>query len=402
MSDKYHSDSNPVADNSEIRAALRIDGRLDDICVSFDFLLGVSPTNTVDAWKVFKAGNYNTTPEFKYRDLPIDISTKKRQLFAINMDDAEDPLLHELFEEKQREIDVQLTMLGCRETDDFADGSVMLYGTLEDELAEHATAVLDKINTASDSSRTDDEGNCDCNDVLLAAEQLCQQYRAIYPEFLPEIIIRDDVAGLLVSGGRLMISKDIAIKQSRLDALLSHEVSVHLLTFFTGKAQGLKLFSNGLAGYEGIQEGLGVFAEFCVDGLSAPRIKLLAARVVAVNAMLNHASFIECFRLLYDTHRYTARGAFNITSRVYRSGGLAKDAIYFRSFEKLLNMLAEGQELDPFWFGKIDVSHIDSVTELHRRGFLKSPPVTPEFLSRDQARKNIKRAREGLAIIDLV
>lgn len=402
MNNKHHSDNNSDAHGYEIRAARRIDSQLDDICVSFDFLLGVSPTNTVDAWKTFKASNYEKIPKFTYRDLPIDISMKKRQLFAIDMDDAEDPLLHELFKDKQREIDVQLTMLGCRETDDFADGSVMLYGTLEDELAENATAVLDKINTTSGFARTDDEGNCDCNDVLLAAEQLCQHYRDIYPEFRPEIIVRDDVAGLLVSGGRLMISSDIAVKTSRLDALLSHEVSVHLLTFFTGKAQGLKLFSNGLAGYEGIQEGLGVFAEFCVDGLSAPRIKLLAARVVAVNAMLNHASFIECFRLLYDTHRYTASGAFNITSRVYRSGGLAKDAIYFRSFGKLLDMLADGQELGPFWFGKIDVSHIGSINELHRRGFLKTPPVTPEFLSRDQARKNIERAREGLAIIDLV
>lgn len=402
MSDKHHTDGNSVNNYAEIQVARRIDTQLDDICLSFDFLLGVSPTNTTDAWQKFKSNNYDTLPEFKYRDLNIDISAKKRQLFTINMDDAEDPLLHKLFEEKQREVDIQLTMLGCRETDDFADGSVMLYGTLEDELADRATAVLDKINTANGSSRTDDQGNCDCYDVLSAADQLCQRYQAIYPEFRPEIIIRDDVAGLLVSGGRLLISKDIMIQRSRLDALLSHEISVHLLTFFTGEAQGLKLFSNGLAGYEGIQEGLGVFAEFCVDGLSIPRIKLLAARVVAVNAMLNHASFIECFRLLYDKHRYTARGAFNITSRVYRSGGLAKDAIYFRSFGQLLDMLANGQDLDPFWFGKIDVSHIDSITELHRRGFLKAPPVTPEFLSRDQARKNIERAREGLAIIDLV
>ena len=47
-----------------------------------------------------------------------------------------------------------------------------------------------------------------------------------------------------------------------LEALLAHEVSVHLLTYCNGAAQGLTIFRTGLAGYdEGVQEGLGVFAE---------------------------------------------------------------------------------------------------------------------------------------------
>lgn len=386
-----------------VQAARNIDMKLDEVATSFDFLLSVSPINTEAAWKKFKASSYEKPPRFRYRPLEIDISQQKRSLFEIQIDRAEDPLLEKLFREKQREIDIQLTMLGCRGTESFSYASVMLYGTVEERLAQQASEVLDKINAIDGPAQnSDDEGSCDCFDIREAAEQLCALYRKDYPDFKPEIIIRDDVAGLLVSGHRMMISRHTEMKKSRLDALLSHEVSIHLLTYFTGNAQGLRMFRNGLAGYEGIQEGLGVFAEFCVDGLSMARVKLLAARVVSVNAMLNHATFIEAFRLLHNRYGFSARGAFNITSRVYRSGGLAKDAIYFRSFAQLLGMLADGQDLDPFWFGKIDSVHIDSVEELHSRGFLTTPPVIPEFLSRDQARKNIERAREGLAIIDLI
>ncbi len=35
----------------------------------------------------------------------------------------------------------------------------------------------------------------------------------------------------------------------------------HVLTWFNGATQGLSIFRTGLARYEGVQEGLGVFAE---------------------------------------------------------------------------------------------------------------------------------------------
>ena len=53
--------------------------------------------------------------------------------------------------------------------------------------------------------------------------------------------------------------------RGRVEALLSHEVGVHLFTYFTGDAQGLRLFRSGLAGYDGLQEGLAVF-ERPLDG----------------------------------------------------------------------------------------------------------------------------------------
>ena len=113
------------------------------------------------------------------------------------------------------------------------------------------------------------------------------------------------------------------MQAARLDALLAHEVSTHLLTYVNGTAQGLSIFRSGLAKYEGIQEGLGVFAEWAVGGLSLTRLRLIAARVVAVDAMQRGSEFMETYRLLRSDLGFSIAGAFGIATRVHRSGGLA-------------------------------------------------------------------------------
>ena len=118
--------------------------------------------------------------------------------------------------------------------------------------------------------------------------------------------------------------------RGRVEALLSHEVGVHLFTYFAGDAQGLRLFRSGLAGYDGLQEGLAVFAEYLAGGMTAARLRLVAARVVGCAAMLDGAEFPETFRILRREHGLSEAQAFDVTLRVHRSGGLAKDAIYLR------------------------------------------------------------------------
>ena len=134
---------------------------------------------------------------------------------------------------------------------------------------------------------------------------------------------------------------------SRVAPLLHHEVGVHLLTFINGSKQGLNIFKRGLAGYEGVQEGLGVFAEWAVGGLTRTRLRLLAARVVAVDAMTDRADFIEVFRLLRSEHGFSSHTAFLIAARVFRGGGFAKDAIYLRGFTTVLDRIAAGETARP-------------------------------------------------------
>jgi uncharacterized protein (TIGR02421 family) len=177
---------------------------------------------------------------------------------------------------------------------------------------------------------------------------------------------------------------------------------VHVLTAVNGNQQGLGIFGAGLAGYEGIQEGLGVFAEYAVGGLTPARLRLLAARVLVVDAMADGAGFVDCHRLLCHEHGFNRRTAFNIVARVFRSGGFAKDAIYLRGLKAVFAFVAANNDLDPFWFGKIAERHVPVVHELQARGILRRPAAMPEFLTRPDARERIGHIRAGGAFVDLL
>lgn len=375
-----------------LKAALDADRKLDSIARSFDYLLSLSPINTQEAMARFLAQGCEKPPKFRYRPLTVDPDTAKRELYEIDLSLLEDPLLERLLNEKRREIDYQLTLLATRNTPGFRAASMLLYGAVSPQLLSDAHAILGSVRPGSASGAT-----IGANEVAAAARELVDRYRSIDNRFAAKIEIRDDVAGLLVSGDRLMISSAASMKAARLDALLSHEVSVHLLTYFNGAAQGLTIFRTGLAQYEGIQEGLGVFAEWAVGGLTSARLRLLAGRVVAVDAMIDGADFIQVYRRLTADLGFNKKSAFDTTARVFRSGGFAKDAIYLKGFREVVDRVATGASLDAFWLGKIAPEHVDAIEELLLRGLLHAPVFVPDFLGRDSAQRRIARLREGLA-----
>ncbi|MHC9084610.1 tyrosine/phenylalanine carboxypeptidase domain-containing protein [Luteimonas sp. RIT-PG2_3] len=386
--------------SSFIDAAVAVDRELSRISHSFDFLLGVSPINTVQARQQYQADDAQKPPQFRYRPLTISPERGKRALHAIDVRGVEDPVLETLFLEKQRELDLQLTMLQVRNTPAFRHASAMQYGTVEPWLREAALHILEAIHEPEDA---DDASWIDCHAVQSAAQALIARYHDGLPDFIADACLRKDIApGLMVSGNAVLISTETRMRRERLDALLQHEISVHVLTCVNGRQQGLSIFGAGLAGYEGIQEGLGVFAEYAVGGLTAARLRLLAARVLVVDAMHDGAGFIDCDRLLRDRHAFAAAASFDIVARVFRSGGLGKDAIYLRGLKQVFDVLAEGHDLGTFWFGKIALQHVPMVEELRQRGILRAPMAIPEFLSRPTVQRNLARVRAGIPFVDLL
>ncbi len=373
-----------------IDAAKSVDAKLDRICRGFDFLLSVSPINTTEAFDQFRAGKWAKAPDFRYRPLTVNPSEAKRALYRIDLKAVEDPVLETLFSEKRQEIDQQLTMLEARNTPRFRFASLMLYEPVDSALRETAVQIL-----AAELARPPAAGVvAGCEEVADAARIMTRRYAAEDPAFKVNITLRDDIAaGLMVSGRNLYISTATAMPSHRVAPLLHHEVGVHLLTYINGSKQGLTIFKRGLAGYEGVQEGLGVFAEWAVGGLTRARLRLLAARVAAVDAMTDGGDFIDVFRLLHREHGFSAHGAYLIVARVFRGGGFAKDAIYLRGFKSVLDMLAAGQPLDPYWYGKIDQRHLGVVAELAERGILHKPALVPMFLALPDAAARIEAFR---------
>jgi uncharacterized protein (TIGR02421 family) len=383
-----------------IDAVVRADRGIDDVASTFDFLLAVTPINAEPAWLEFQAGGFERVPALLYRPLEFEVASQKRKLYSVSLDHLEDPLLTKLLSEKQQELDLQLSMLAARETTQFVELGRALYGSVEPSLAARARAILERASRLASPAR---QQGLDADAVAAAARDMIAGYRVAYPDFDASVEIRGDLpAGLLVSRNRLLVSRDTNLPPERLSALLSHEIGVHLLTYFNGDAQGLTIFRNGLAGYEGMQEGLAVLAEYLVGGMTEARLRLIAARVIACQAMLDAATFEQTFRILHRDFGFDDRVAFNIVLRVYRGGGLAKDAIYLRGLAQILDHLKNGGSLTPFWIGKISAAHFGAIQELNARGLLRAPRLEPAFLSSEAARPRLKKAMAGIDPIDMI
>jgi uncharacterized protein (TIGR02421 family) len=381
-----------------IKAVERVDRRVDQIARSFDFLLAVTPINAEAEREAFRSADFGAAPRLLYRPLTVEVDVEKRRLFSIPFDNLEDPLLYELFRQKQQELDLMLTMIAARDTPQFRDASRVLYGPVEPALLTAAKEIL-----AATPARPSAAEPVGCHHLRREAHRMIREYRTAGMRFPARVSLRSDLpAGLMVSGARLLISRSTATPRGRVEALLSHEVGVHLFTYFAGDAQGLRLFRSGLAGYDGLQEGLAVFAEYLAGGMTVARLRLVAARVVGCAAMLDGAEFPETFHLLRRELGLPEAGAFDVALRVHRSGGLAKDAIYLRGLLAVLEHLRRGLSLDPFWMGKVAEAHLPALEDLQARGLLTPPPVRPAFLSLPGAAERLAAARGGLSPTDLV
>lgn len=386
-----------------IDAVTKLDRNMDEVASSFDFLLMVTPINAEEAYRRFEANNYRGDPQFLYRPLPLQIDAVKRKLFSASFDHLEDPVLYNLYREKQQELDLQLSLISSRQTPQFIEFGRALYGPVEPILLREANAILQDMETRGAEAMPDRQTEADCFFVERRARTMAAAYRKIFSGFDITIELRDDLpSGLLVSGDRLLISRTTSMDVHRVEPLLAHEIGVHLLTYFNGSSQGLRLFRTGLAGYEGMQEGLAVFSEYLAGGMTRERLKLIAGRVVGCAAMLEGASFDETFALMVKEHDFAMPAAFNLVLRLYRGGGLAKDAIYLRGLLELLDHLKNGGVLEPFWMGKIAASHFGVMQELATRGLLRRPMIYPLFIEHPLGQEGLKRAKSGIRPIDML
>ncbi|WP_437918475.1 flavohemoglobin expression-modulating QEGLA motif protein [Sphingobacterium sp. LRF_L2] len=352
----------------------------------FDFLLLTTPINTHDAWLQFKNEKFRKTPVFHYRPIPIDPDLVKRNLYNLRIEDIYDPTIAYLFRDKRRELDDMMTMLASRGTPDFKYGSLMVFGNVSDTLYEMAKALL----IAIDSIRTKehpDEHYLNAQEFAQLAKEEISFLQQQAPSFSTSVRIREDISGVMVNHGVLNISKQYKISKKRALALIQHEVGTHIITYFNGKEQTFSLFRQGVPGYEQLQEGLAVLAEFLVGGLTNERLRILAGRVIAVRHMVMGHGFIETFNMLYEEYGFDTESSFNMTMRVYRAGGLTKDAVYLQGFIELIQYIQEGKDLEILTIGKIREDYLPIVSDLIQRGILKKPLLKPRYLQNPYIKK---------------
>ncbi|GAB3542235.1 flavohemoglobin expression-modulating QEGLA motif protein [Pontibacter brevis] len=377
----------------------RIDKQLTSISDQFPFLLLVTPVNHIEAWEDFKKTKFKKAPQLHYRLMPVDVDRLKRKLYNISIEKVDDPTLAYLFRDKRHELDKMLTMLADRNTPDFMYSSMQVFGGVDEQLLKIAEGILAAVPEPTRETNTD---IMPVAEFAALAEQEIAFLKKQHPGVNSGVLIRDDVAGLLVSKGKLNIGSDYIIPRHRAEALIQHEVGTHVLTYYNGKAQPLKQLYVGSPGYEELQEGLAVLSEYLVGGLDQDRMRILAARVVAVYHLTKGSTFSESFWRLKDDYHFDDDTAFDITLRVHRGGGLTKDAVYLRGLVHLLDYLKQGHELEPLLIGKIRQDYIPIVQELIYRQVLRPVPIKPRYLLDPAIKPKLEQLKAGISVFNLL
>jgi uncharacterized protein (TIGR02421 family) len=384
---------------SLVKLVWKVDRELAEIASDFDFLLSVTPINADRAWAAFKRNRFAVNPAFIYRPLPVDPALVKRELYRIPIEKIEDPALEALFRAQQLELERKLTMLSDRGNRRFLYGSLQLYGRVDEDLLQDAKDILDSIPVRSRGRSAGQK--IDASAFAARAETEIRYYRQQDARVWSRVELRDDVVGILVSHGNLLINKHQKFDENRVEALLAHEIGTHVLTFFNGQAQPFRQLYCGLPDYEELQEGLAVLAEYLTGGLTPPRLRLLAARVVAAHMLTEGADFTEVFMTLHNHHGFARQTAFNISLRIFRGGGLLKDMVYLRGLKRLLEYLGEGGAFEPLLLGKFGADHLPIIKELQWRKVLSEPPLKPRYLENRIARERLETIRQGVSLPEL-
>lgn len=382
-----------------VRATRLMDQKLVDISESFDFLLQVSPLNAEQAWQDFSESGFRTAPDWHYRPLPYHPSLLKRNLYELPIEHIEDATLAQMFDEKQNELDRQITALASIGTSRFLYDSIQIYGTPDASLVALSRDILNTIPATVDES---EPAFVFTEEIAEAAREHIDYYHQKMPEFDARVDVSTGIAaGLLVSRDRLHVSVTARLRRARLMPLMHHEVGTHLLTYFNGKKQPLRQLYAGLAGYEELQEGLAVLAEYLAGGLTSSRMRTLAGRVIAARMMVDGAGFAETFDVLHREHQLSPFGAFSTTMRAFRGGGLTKDAIYLRGLRDLLAYLAQGHDIEPLYVGKIGLRHVPFIQQLRRREIVQPPAVLPRLWEQPGFQERLEKCRT-LSVLELI
>jgi uncharacterized protein (TIGR02421 family) len=305
--------------------------------------------------------------------------------------------LASLFLAKARELRLQLQMLACRGTSDFRALSIELYGAASPELLREAQEILDEV----DAPGPDEGPWLDAGQIASAAQAELDHYRAVAPDIESHVEVREGSTGLMVSNGDLLIAPSSRVSASRLEGLLHHEIGVHVVTHVNGAHQPLRVLASGLAGHDETQEGLAVLAEHLVGALTATRLRQLAGRVVAVHQMLEGAELPEVHATLVSVGVSRSQ-AFTTAVRVFRAGGLTKDAVYLRGLRELVDHVVAGHDLDVLWLGKMPLTAAPLVADLRQRGALVDPLLLPRFLDFPSSRRRLGAIHEVSSLTALI
>lgn len=346
----------------------KVDKELFQLAKGINTLHYVNPINIQQEQKRFLSNPNRYTPVFRYRQLGIDPYVFREKLYRLPVSQIHDPILQGLYRATVNHMANKIDMIATVGTDKFLYNSLRYYG--EPTPADIANAHF-ILYSPEIPNLPEEEKSCitaeDCKRIF--EEEAKSRNMDIRVQLSNRIVAKAMVENDKTT---LLVNRNVQPTQVSLNALIHHELGVHMVTTINGKKQPLKIFSLGFPNNTRTQEGLAILSEYLSGNLRVYRLKELALRVLAVQMMVSGMHFRQVFRVLTENHEMNEATAFRLCARVFRGGGFTKDYLYLRGLKDLLSYHQEN-DLTPLLCGKVSQEYTGVVKDLLVRGMIPKP-----------------------------
>jgi len=352
---------------------LKLDKQLYHLARGIETLTYINPKNIAVEKKRFFAKNYNYSPSFTYRHLDINPYEFREKLYRLPVDDIRDVSIQQFYRDVIDAYSIKVDMIASVGKEKFLYNSLRYYGEPSENDNKTAEFLLFAKEFEPDEARTIDA--TEIREAFLAAIDK-------HPIKCQVILTDNIIANAMAKSTRrlIQINRSACINKRELNALIYHELEVHMLTTVNSESQKLKVFKLGLPGNTCTQEGLAVLSEYMTGNLTLRRLKMLALRVIAVKMMIKNYDFPRTFKILVDDYELNQDEAFRITARVYRGGGFTKDFLYLRGLRMALQQF-KTCDISPLFVGKTSFEYLDIINELVQRKMIDPPVLLPQFIT---------------------
>lgn len=378
-----HGDKHQLLKNTITENVLKIDKQLYRLMKKFELLTFVNPVNVKTEKRKFFKNKFTVNPKFKYRPININPFELRRSLHLIDPNKIEDITIRNLYESVINGCIDKINMLATLGSDKFYYNSLRYFGRPSVQDIRNAKYILHLPDIKGEAK----------NARHFGVEKAKEHFEAAFEKYGFKGRIKVDkkqVSSVMVVNSKKMVSLREGAKFSRneLEYLTEHEIGVHMLTTMNAEKSKLKVFSVGLPVNTKTGEGMAVLSEYLSGNFTMARLRELALRVIAVDAMCTGLDFKACFALLKGRYKMDEEAAFNLTVRVYRGGGFTKDYLYLKGFSELFKFWQEGGDLTPLLVGKTSTGFYNTIVEMIEREIVEKPEFITASFVKPKTEKN--------------
>lgn len=370
-----HTKKGRLLDHKIEPALETVDKALYKYLKEFELLSFVNPINLKSQKTKFFRSNFKVDPKFRYRPINIHPYELKSTLLHLPTNQITDISIRHMYESVINAYIDKVEMLAHLGKEKFLYNSLRYFGRPKRDDIRNAEYILGlpPINLAAGlAPRLDVTTAQDRFERALTDYGLDGRIK-VDPNMVADVMVLNSTQTVVLKQGARFTNK-------QLNYLVEHEIGVHMVTTMNSLIQPLKVFSIGLPVNTKTQEGLAVMAEYLSGNITLSRLRKFALRVIAVDAMCNGATFVECFNLLAGKWEVPEDDAFTIVTRVYRGGGFTKDYLYLSGFLQMFRFWSNGDDMNPLLIGKTSMDFYNTVLELQERQLLLEPQfITKSF-----------------------